>query len=140
MYNYSAAEERERKLKVHRLSVTYKGRVRWKFPSTLVSSCSLDVTRWPMDTQECTLMFASSAYTKRRMQITGVNKTHKGKKNTTIRKVKKTLKVIGNFLKCKNLANLTQKLSSRSNHFETKISDLKISRVHVCKEMLFKIQ
>ncbi|KXJ15357.1 Neuronal acetylcholine receptor subunit alpha-7 [Exaiptasia diaphana] len=68
-------EERDKKLKVHRLIVNSNGKVLWRFPTTLVSSCSLDVTRWPMDTQECKLMFGSSAFGQRRLKIIGVNKT-----------------------------------------------------------------
>ena len=47
----------------NRMTVTYEGLVRWKIRKTMRTSCPINVTDFPFDTQVCDIDLASWSYT-----------------------------------------------------------------------------
>jgi len=49
------------------------GRVDWEIPKIFVTSCSVDTTYYPFDTQQCTVEVTSWAYTKEELELKHMN-------------------------------------------------------------------
>ena len=62
MFLFSVSVQRRNVEKLFPAIIEYDGSVSWYYPALLYSSCTLDVTYFPWDKQNCPLVFSSWTY------------------------------------------------------------------------------